>query len=298
MSDRSDRRVKFQLSSSPKSHRGREHAHDSGVGSSSSDQASRGGRVDRRFTAEDYESQLYNVSALQEALGQANKKVAEFQQKCFDLDIELAKAHKDTRDTEKLYRDECERSERLQRLNKDLEDDRVVMQEQNQELKAAFDEMRDERNEYHQRYIELTDPVVETTMRGGSGEPASPRLSRTGSRRDKDYKESRGPGRKHPEHREEKASSSRHHRRSMSVSVKPGARSSSKKPYIEKMPEPSSPTVRYSGNYVTASTDYPSASRTVPRISAPAPSSAYQVDPPNGNYVAYPLHEHRGRHRG
>ncbi|KAI1372242.1 hypothetical protein F4677DRAFT_268672 [Hypoxylon crocopeplum] len=301
----SDRRVKFQISSSgkgsPRSHRSRDPAHDSGVGSSSSEQASIGGRPDRRFTAEDYEDQLYNVGALQEALGQANKKVEQLQQKCIDLDNELAKAHRATRDAEKRFREECEKNKRIDELNKEFENDRVVLEVQIKELKADYNNMRDERDDLRQMYLGLVDPVLDNTMRGGSGEPSSPRLGRSGSKYDR---ESRVPSRRHAEHREEKAGSSRHHRRSSSMSVKPGARSSSKRPYIERMPEPPSPSRRVSGNYIATTSDYPSVSRTepavyssVPRVSPPASYHSVNDVPSTGDYIQYPLKE-RGRRRG
>ncbi|KAI1214495.1 uncharacterized protein F4807DRAFT_130185 [Annulohypoxylon truncatum] len=300
----SDRHVRFQISTpsrgSPKGYRSREPAHDSGVGSSSSDQASVGGRPDRRFTAEDYEDQFYSVGALQEALGQANKKVEHYQKKCIDLDTELTKAHRVARDTDRLYREECERNMRLERINKNLEEERDAQREQIKELKAAFDEMRDERDEYRQLYHTAVDPIIDSNMRGGSGEPSSPRLRRSTSKHDKDRKESKGTTRRYPDHRDEKAGSSRQHRRNSSVSVNPGTsiRSSSRKPYIEKMPSPSS---RHSGNYTTYASD-PLADTavysTVPRISHTTTQPAYHSvnDAPTGNYFPYPLHE-RGRRR-
>ncbi|KAI0837446.1 hypothetical protein F5Y06DRAFT_89623 [Hypoxylon sp. FL0890] len=301
----SDRHVTFQISTpsskgSPKDRRSRELAHDSGVGSSSSEQASLGGRPDRRFTAEDYEDQLYSVGALQEALGQANKKVEHFQKKCGDLDNELTKAHRVARENDKLYREECDRNQRLERINRELEAEKIAQAERIKELKAAYDEMKDERDEYRQKYINLVDPVIDSTMRGGSGEPSSPRLRRSGSRQDLHQKESKGPSRRHGEHREEKATSSRHHRRSSSLSVNPGARSSSKKPYIERMPP--SPPSRYSGNYTVGPADStePTYYSAAPRNSyATTPSSYRTVTdiPTTGDYVPYPLHETRGRRR-
>ncbi|KAI1136821.1 hypothetical protein F5Y05DRAFT_104984 [Hypoxylon sp. FL0543] len=301
----SDRHVKFQVSTpsskgSPKGRRSRELVHDSGVGSSSSEQASFGGRPDRRFTAEDYEDQLYSVGALQEALGQANKKVEHFQKKCGDLDNELTKAHRVARENDKLYRDECDRNERLERINRELEDLKTAQAVQIEELKAALNEMRDERDEYRQRYLTLANPVIDSTMRGGSGEPSSPRLRRSGSRQDLHQKDSKAPSRRHAEHKEEKPASSRHHRRSSSLSVNPSARSSSRKPYIERMPP--SPSTRYSGNYTVGTTDsadpaYYSAS---PRNPYAATPSTYGVSdiPLTGDYVPYPLYESRGRRRG
>ncbi|KAI1106471.1 hypothetical protein F4804DRAFT_30417 [Jackrogersella minutella] len=289
----SDRHVKFN--STPKGYRSHE-AHDSGVGSSSSEQASMGGRPDRRFTAEDYEDQLYSVAALQEALGQANKKVEQFQKKCIDLDNELTKAHRVARDTDKLYRDEFERNERLQKINKELEETRSAQEEQIMELKAAYNDMRDERDEYRQLYLSLTDPVIDITMRGGSGEPSSPKLRRSGSKR-----ELKSSGRKYADHGEEKASSSRHHRRSSSIS-QPSTRSSSKKPYIEKMPPNSSS--RYSGHYTIDTSDTltdPALYSHVPRNTHSGTHSSYHGAKDfsaTGNYVPYPLHQSHGEPRG
>ncbi|KAI0884959.1 uncharacterized protein GGS22DRAFT_136505 [Annulohypoxylon maeteangense] len=299
----SDRHVRFQISTpsrgSPKGYRSRELAHDSGVGSSSSDQASVGGRPDRRFTAEDYEDQLYSVGALQEALGQANKKVEHYQKKCTDLDTELTRAHRVSRDTDRLYREECERNERLQRTNKNLEEERDAQREQIKELKAAYDEMRDERDDYRQLYHTAVDPIIDSNMRGGSGEPPSPRLRRSTSKHDRDHKELKSTGRRYPDYRDEKTGSSRHHRRSSSINVNPSSsvRSSSKRPYIEKMP---SPTSRHSGNYTTYASDPladPALYSTVPRISTATQAAYHGVnDVATGNYVPYPIHE-RGRRR-
>ncbi|KAK6955186.1 hypothetical protein Daesc_002817 [Daldinia eschscholtzii] len=295
----SDRRVKFSTSSkgSSKSHRSRD---DSGVGSSSSEQASLGGRPDRRFTVEDYEDQLNNVGALQEALGQANQKVEHYQKMYNDLDAELTKAHRLSRDAEKRYREECERTARLERLNKSLEDERVILSKENMELRAENDELRDQRDDYRQRYLTLSEPVIESTMRGGSGEPSSPRLRRSTSK----HRDAISSIRKNVEQKEEKPNTSRHHRRSSSVSVRPGARSSSKKPYIEKMPGPSSPSDKYHINYTTGPTDIPSGSNdqalysSIPRTSQQVAPSSYRDVPQTGNYIMYPLDDPRGRRRG
>ncbi|KAI1471765.1 uncharacterized protein F4812DRAFT_191511 [Daldinia caldariorum] len=295
----SDRRVKFSTSSkgSSKSHRSHD---DSGLGSSSSEQASLGGRPDRRFTAEDYEDQLNNVGALQEALGQANQKVEQYQKKYDELNGDLTKAHRLNRDTEKRYREECERNARLERLNKNLEDEIRVLSKENLELKTENEELRDQRDDYRQRYFTLSEPVIDSTMRGGSGEPSSPRLRRSTSK----HRDAIGSMRKNAEQREEKPNSSRHHRRSPSVSVRPGARSSSKKPYIEKMPGPPSPSDRYHTNYITGPTDTTFGSTdkalysSTPRTSQPAAPSSYRDVPPTGNYIPYPLEDPRGRRRG
>ncbi|XXG97311.1 hypothetical protein Hte_003607 [Hypoxylon texense] len=304
----SDRRVTFQITTpakkSSKSHRSRDPGYDSGVGSSSSGQASLGGRPDRRFTAEDIDSQRYSVSALQEALGQANRRVDHLQRQCSDMDAELTQAHKVARDTEKLYREECERSDRLDKLNKDLEDQLinkdyeirgleqtiVSKDEQIKDLRIALDEMKNDRDDFRQRYIDLLDPV-DTTMRGGSGEP-SPRLHRSGSKHDRDHGESKGATRKHGE---EKASSSQHHhRRRSSISINPGA--GNKKPYIERMPgDPPRSSARHSGNYTTTTTiDVSPVSNTDPRYSAVPRSSPAPI---SGNYIQYPLYEPRGHRR-
>ncbi|KAF3071056.1 hypothetical protein GL218_00502 [Daldinia childiae] len=293
----SDRRVKFSTSSkgSSKSHRSRD---DSGVGSSSSEQASLGGRPDRRFTAEDFEDQLYNVGALQEALGQANQKAEQFEKKCNEQDAELTRSHRLTREAEKRYREECERTTRLERLNKSLEDERVRLSEQVREREDDYNDMKDQRDEYRRKYLALADPVIDSTMRGGSGEPSPPTLRRSGSK----HRDAIGSIKKNTEHKEEMSNSSRHHRRSLSVSVRPGGRSNSKKPYIEKMPRPPSPSERYQSNYTTGPMEIPSADpalySSIPRTSQPATPSSYQGVPQTGNYIPYPLHDQRGRRRG
>ncbi|OTB01026.1 hypothetical protein M426DRAFT_224691 [Hypoxylon sp. CI-4A] len=294
----SDKHVKFVSGStrgSPRSHHSRELAHDSGVGSLSSEQASIGGRPDRRFTVEDFQSQLYDVGALQEALGQANKRVEYFQQKCLELDDELSKAHKIARDTDKLYRDECEHNQKLEQLNNQLKTDKLSKADKIKELQAAYDDLRVKCNDIEQKYYSLIDPVAESSVRAGSGDSSSSRLRRSGSKHDKDRKESRTVSRKQGEHRDERPPTTRQRRRSPSTSVKPGARSSSRKPYIEPMPRDK---LRHSGNYTTALQN-PSMETVVlstPRSHAP-PSSYHGVNntQDTGNYIEYPLYETRGR---
>ncbi|KAL7624131.1 hypothetical protein AAE478_005688 [Parahypoxylon ruwenzoriense] len=290
----SGRHVTFQFTTSPKEsskvRRSREPAYDSGLGSSSSDQHSMGGRPDRRST-EDYDSQLYNVGALQEALGQANQEVERLNKKCTELDTELSKTHRVARDAERLYREAYERSEKLEKLNRDLKEEKDVQAEKIKNLKAAYDEARDECSDYRMKYLNLLEPVS-STMRGGSGEPSS-----------KDNKESRDRAKRHPDQKDDKTRSSshhRHHRRSSSISVHTGGRSSSKKPYIEKMPEAP-------GNYIATAANSPTVSRmepalysSIPRTSQPTTSPLYPTthDISTGNYVRYPLRDHRNEQRG
>ncbi|KAI1767107.1 hypothetical protein GGR53DRAFT_164237 [Hypoxylon sp. FL1150] len=283
----SDRRVTFEITtpstSSSRSHRSRDVGHDSGVGSSSSGHASSGGRFDRRFTAEDYQTQLHSVPALQEALDQANRKVDHLERKCAEMDADLTKAHRVAKDTDRLYREGCERADRLEKHNKDLEDKLAIQQDEIEELKADLERVRDERDEYRQKYYNELKPL-DTTMRGGSGEPSS-RLQRSVSRHD--------PDRASRNHGEERASSSRHHRRRPSISINSGA--GSKKPYVERMPgDPPRSSHRYSGNYTTTAIDVSS-----PITGDPLYAAVPRTSPSaTGNYVPYPLHESRGHRRG
>ncbi|KAI1389008.1 uncharacterized protein F4822DRAFT_429622 [Hypoxylon trugodes] len=285
----SDRHVSFQLSnpakSSSRSYRSREPGHDSGLGSSSSEQASLGGRPDRRFTAEDYHDQLYSVGALQEALGQANKKVEHCQKKCADLDNELTRSHRNLRDTERLYREECEKNERLEKVNKELEDDKSALQIQIKELRIDYDQLKDECDDYRHRYRAITDSPIDDTMSGANGEPLS-RVRRSGSRHDKSRRESKGTSRRHAESSEERPGPSR---RRNSISVNPGAHLSSSRAYVEKMPSPQ----RHSGNYTVDLASGPmDPYSNVPRTPRSAAQSGYHSAsdaPPTGNYIQYPI---------
>ncbi|KAI6085600.1 hypothetical protein F4821DRAFT_146045 [Hypoxylon rubiginosum] len=277
----SDRRVTFQITTPSRSHRHRDSGNDSGVGSSSSGHASSGGRLERRFTAEDHQVQLHSIPALQEALGQANRRVDQLETKCAEMDADLTKAHRVAKDTDRLYRDEFERAERLNNLVKDLEEEVAAQKQDIKNLKEDLERVRDERDDYRQKYYNKLEPA-DTTMRGGSGEP-SPRLRRSVSRHD--------PDRANRTHGEENAGSSRHHRRRSSISVNPGA--ANRRPYIERMPgDPPRSSHRYSGNYTTT------IDTTSPVINDPLYAVPRTSPSATGNYVPYPLHEPHGHRRG
>ncbi|KAI5863568.1 hypothetical protein GGS23DRAFT_540129 [Durotheca rogersii] len=286
----SGKRVKFQISASgsPKGRRSHEQEYDSGIGSSSSDQTSMGGRTDRRFTKEDCNDQLYSVGSLQEALGQANIEVEHLQRERTELDKELSKSHKLTRDAERRYHEAYERCKNLEQHNKELSEDNATQAEQIKELKTTCDRLERDCQHYRSKYIELLESRANAEIRGGSGEPS------------KDVKERKDRSKRHSGSREDNPDSSGRHRRSSSVSVGSGVRSTSKKPYIEKMPD--SP-----GNYVASSTDSRMASHLepppcsrIPRTTQPDSPSIYQpvVEIPTGDYVRYPLHDNRERQGG
>ncbi|KAI0010501.1 hypothetical protein F4779DRAFT_301478 [Xylariaceae sp. FL0662B] len=284
----SRRHVKFETPSPPRGSRhSREPVYDSGVGSLSSDQASKGGRPDRRFTDEDYGDQLYSIPALQEALGQANKKVEYYQKKCDDLDVELSKAHKNYRDVDKLWRSECERTHELVEEDRRKAQHIRLQEEQIERLKDTIDTVTAERDSFELKYFDLSTSRDDTTIRGGSG-----------------GQDTKDRMKKRIEHKDEASGSNSSQRRGRRLSTaNPGARSSSKKPYIEKLPEPSSS--RHSSHYMTSPLDTASmshmepASYQIPRSSQPVSSSPYgaTTDVLTGDYVPYPLPE-RGRRRG
>lgn len=141
----SRRHVSFHTPSPPRvTRRGGDPAYDSGLGSLSSEQASKGGRPDRRFTDEDYSDQLYNVAALQEALGQSNKTVELRSQECRELREQVKEGNKRYRDLEKSFRSECERNEQLVEEDR-LKADHIRLQAETiQQLNHLVDQVADE----------------------------------------------------------------------------------------------------------------------------------------------------------
>ncbi|CAJ2511305.1 Uu.00g069300.m01.CDS01 [Anthostomella pinea] len=286
------RRVTFSNSTAPRESSRprrslRESARDSGLGSSSSEQARVGGNPDRSFTAQDYAEQFSSPAALREAYGVAREKAEHYKIKYQEKDDELVSAHKSLKEVKAAWHAQCDHVSELE--------------EENQRLRDSLKQL------LHSQ----AQPAGE--MSGAATLESSARIGRTSSRRDKDGKDmagrmkerlirdqppedSRSPKSSH--HRSEKsghASSSKSSSRRLSVA------STSRKPYIE--PMPSSPTSsRHPGNYTTASGSLgmPQMSRfetakysPVPRMSAYPPSSTSASylstgDTP-GDYVAVPL---------
>ncbi|KAI0130297.1 hypothetical protein BJ170DRAFT_593810 [Xylariales sp. AK1849] len=280
---------------------------DSGVGSSSTEQAGTGGRPDRRFTVQDREEQWRNPRALQEALDTATEALEKYKKKCLELDQAVSTGKKDLRESEARWRAQCDHNEELKQEN-------GLLREQVIAHKDAFDDMRDQRDDWRQKYLSETSPVSGVPMMsGGSGE-SSDGIKRTKSKRDsgKDQKarlkerinkgtvDSEAPSSKshHGSHK------TRERRRSISVST------SSRTPYIEEPPKDRSrpPLTRGYDNYTTAPIASTSISRTdayvaistVPRTTEPTVSSTYRTAGyQTGDYVPHPLppdnHSERGR---
>jgi len=271
-----------------RSHRSRESGRDSGVGSLSSDQASSGGKPDRRFTAHDYQDQLSNIYALQEALDRATEKVEHYKKKCRDMDHEVSNINKAHRETKALYRAQCDRTEQL-------EQELSLFKEQYKELQADYDDLRDRYGDLRQRYATETQPVEDPTMSGAGDRP-----SRTKSKHGHDDKQmkDRMKDRLNRDGQKDDNSSKSSHRHSRRLSRAP---STSRKPYIEEMPPPvSSKSSRPHSNYKTTSHEPHIVSyASIPRTTQPISTASY---PPtnefqDGNYHLYPLPGAHGRHK-
>ncbi|RYP78968.1 hypothetical protein DL769_003098 [Monosporascus sp. CRB-8-3] len=271
-----------------RSHRSRESGRDSGVGSLSSDQASSGGKPDRRFTARDYQDQLSNIFALQEALDRATENAEHYKKKCRDLDHEVSNINKARRETEALFRAQCDRTEQL-------EQELSLFKEQYKELQADYDDLRDKYSDLRQRYTTEAQPV-ENPMMSGAGD----RPTRTKSKHGHDDKQmkDRMKDRLNRDGQNDDTSSKSSHRHSRRLSRAP---STSRKPYIEEMPAPvSSKSSRSHSNYKTTSQEPHIVSyASIPRTSQPVGTAIHHLTDEfqDGNYHLYPLPGQHGRRK-
>ncbi|RYP13318.1 hypothetical protein DL767_010804 [Monosporascus sp. MG133] len=256
-----------------RSYRSRESGRDSGVGSLSSDQASSGGKPDRRFTAHDYQDQHSNIYALQEALDRATENVEHYKKKCRDLNNEVSNINKTNRETEALFRAQCDRNEQL-------EQELSLIREQYKELQADYDDLRDKYSDLQQRYTTETRPVDSPMMSGAGDRP-----TRTKSKHGHDDKQmkDRMKDRLNRDGQKDDTSSKSSHQHSRRLSRAP---STSRKPYIEEMPPPvSSKSSRSHSNYKTTSqAPHIVSYASVPRTSQP-PVFFVASAPTHGTHV-------------
>jgi hypothetical protein len=227
------RNVRFEEGSSSSRHRS-----DSGIGSTSSQEANTGRRPDRRFTEQDREHQRGSVHALQEALETTTQQCDKYKKKCLDYEDRLSKANKTNKETEAQWRAGYDRNETLQ-------EEKKMLAQQLQELRLSYNAVRDECNEWKQKYLDVTEPINEPVMRGGGGSggsgDSSDGMKRTKSKRDggqadrlkermnRPTREAETSSRGSQGHRPPVTSKPTHHARRASISAMP----TSRKPYIE-----------------------------------------------------------------
>ncbi|KAH9893868.1 hypothetical protein F4778DRAFT_299219 [Xylariomycetidae sp. FL2044] len=289
----SGRDVRFRTPSRGPRNRAHELIHDSGVGSSSSEQASLGGRPDRRFTAQDVRDQRRSIPALQEALDHANQKVKKYEAKVDDLKEENSLLHKKKREAE------LDRATLLDKV-RNLEEEVAKHERKLESLQEQYDQKRYEYNELLARRTLVTDPVTSDMMSGGSGE-TSPPLRRTKSKSKRDSGSSQTDRMKERLNRdkEEQASkSTRHRSRRASISVAPNSSIATER-YNEPLPSATSsrPSSRQFNHYSTSTMDpvrvsrhespaYSNVTRARESTTAPTyPSSSIYP----GDYIPLPL---------
>lgn len=229
--------------------------HDSGVGSSSStEQASIGGRPDRVFTDQDRKTQRYSVSALQEALDDANSNVEKLRGKCRELDQQLSESNKKRKQVEALHRAQCDLAEQQSQ-------DNLLLRQKLDQVEHQLEEAIFERDEWKQGYLSVADPVVDLdagahmmTAAGPSDSSDGPKRSKSKSRHDGTDVRDRLKVRMNRAAADAELSSQRSHHRhgSHSSSKKSRGRSSSRsttirEPYIEEPPDRSRPPVTTRG---------------------------------------------------
>ncbi|KAI8634375.1 hypothetical protein F5Y19DRAFT_209767 [Xylariaceae sp. FL1651] len=311
MSD--NRRVKFSSSPPLKGVLKHHDPRDSGVGSSSSDHTSSSGNLDERFTVRDFDIQSNDVGALREALGAAKEKIDYWKGKYLTRDEEYIDARNKKRETELSWRDECDRSEKLEVRMKDLESALNHANIRIQEVEAERDDWSTRYYELHDQYTVVVQSVDSVMASGGSSD-SSQRLERSRSHHaKKDSKEltDRMKERLNREQKSDSTSASRssHNTDSGTSSKRPSRRlsvsASNRKPYVEKLPPQSSTSLaspRQSGSYTLTSADRTRGPNTdatlssVPRRRQAGPSShsASTSHREPGDYIQHPLPE---RHR-
>ncbi|KAI4597715.1 hypothetical protein KJ359_003990 [Pestalotiopsis sp. 9143b] len=149
-----ERAVRFDDRPSRTSPRSR----DSGLGSST-DQSYAGGRSDRFFTAQDYDTQRFNVGALQEALDSCREEKGKYKKRVSELDAEVSMYRKTTREQETEIR---------------------TLRDENTTLRHQRDKYQNEAYDLRRRLAPSSES--DYMMSGGSGH-SSNGLSRSGSRR-------------------------------------------------------------------------------------------------------------------
>ena len=232
-------------------------AWDSGIGSLSSEQASSGGRRDRTFTAQDYETQSNDPYALREALQHAQESAEHWKGKAEEYKNQVIDAHKAEREAKAHSKAQFDHTEHLEQELKDIQADRDLWKSRYYELEQNFNNMSTTNN-----------PMMPTT----------PLPIRTKSNRKSHHEEEdqriRLKERLSPKDDKRPKSKTRKSGRDRSR-----ASSTKREVYIEEMPA----APRTHGHRISTS-DPLRSSRSQP-ISTPIYSPASY----DGNYQAYPL---------
>ncbi|KAK8039880.1 hypothetical protein PG993_008291 [Apiospora rasikravindrae] len=315
----SSKSVKYSDGSRP-GHKGR-HDHDSGVGSLSSEQASTGGRPDRRFTAEDIERQRRSPRALQEALRAKDDEILSIKEKYNELLDANKQLHSDRRAYEKDYAKLCDDNSTLQARESQLQARVNALEVSNEQLSSEVEKLKTE-NYNLKRRLGTTSVTSDSdfTMTSGLGEglPHRTRSRRDSKSQSSEMMDSMRDRIKPPKDEPKPSSKSSHgRRRSMSSTSKP--------PYIEPQPvddvvSRSRPPMSYSGHYSSLPAHYdnytastmgpasytqlqPARESNMPRTVPDSRSSTTSYQESTGNYVPHPLpqppapetrrHEHR-----
>ncbi|KAK8086220.1 hypothetical protein PG994_001194 [Apiospora phragmitis] len=157
----SNKSVKYSDGSRP-GHKGR-HDHDSGVGSLSSEQASTGGRPDRRFTAEDIERQRRSPRALAEALRAKDDELLQARERYAELLADNRRLHNELKTYEKDWNALCDEKSTLQaRVN--------ALQVSNEQLSSEVEKLNTDNYNLKRRLGANVASDSDYTMSGGLGE--------------------------------------------------------------------------------------------------------------------------------
>ncbi|KAJ2982441.1 hypothetical protein NUW58_g6439 [Xylaria curta] len=296
------RRVKFSPSPPPRGvlKHTEPNPRDSGVGSSSSDHTGSSGSLDERFTARDYNVQSSNVDALREALANVIKDLEHWKTRYSKKSNEQAETRKSLRNTETLYREECERTQTLRAEVASMED-RMEKQDvalgiansKISELELNLTEWKDKYQELDNLYQDLRHPTSASMISGGSGEHS---LGHSRSHRERDSAELTSRmkeriNRDQPDTATSHASKSSRSSEATVSTKRTGHRtntstSDSSKPYIEKMPRASTSSLaspRQPGSYTLTTADRSSSRR---HGTASTSRPGYRE---HGDYIPHPL---------
>ncbi|KAK8129366.1 hypothetical protein PG999_001746 [Apiospora kogelbergensis] len=238
--------------------------HDSGVGSLSSEQASTGGKPDRRFTAEDLERQRHNPRVLVEALQAKDDDLARSKQEKTVLVAENHKLRSDRKALDKEFKSVADEASNLQaRVN--------ALEVSNEQLQAENEKLKSENYQLRRRSGTSVTSEPDYTMSGGLGESSAGIPHRTKSKSKQESPEIEHLRKRiTPPKGEPKRSSSK--RRGSSSAPK------DRTPYIEDMTSGdrygrSRPPVSASAQYNTPAAHYSYNTAVAPVSYAPEPPS-------------------------
>ncbi|KAK7979728.1 hypothetical protein PG989_012185 [Apiospora arundinis] len=271
--------------------------HDSGVGSLSSEQASTGGKPDRRFTAEDLERQRRSPRVLQEALRAKDDELAQVKKDNLHLVSDNKRLYSEQKATERDYKTLADERSNLQARV-------TALQIRNEELQSDNERLKTDNYNLHRKMGTSVTSESDYTamMSGGLGESSTGLPHRTKSKSKHEVPDmDRMKNRIKPPKEEPPKRSSSKRRGSSSA---PGAR----KPYIEEKmttTDVSRPPPAPSASYHHAPVHYsytPAAPLSYSQSNMPrtvsSVGSTYTEE--SGDYVAYPLpterHHRKSKH--